>query len=106
MAKCRRPASSTTSKIAWPVSRSTPTVGGAPPAWQAEIDMFPDYYEGYMGKYSATVAPLRRIKCIGPISYAGQAALQTDIDNLKAALVGHEVTEVFMPSTTPLSIRP
>jgi 5-methyltetrahydropteroyltriglutamate--homocysteine methyltransferase len=63
--------------------------------------MFPEYYEGYMNKYSATVAPLRRIKCTGPISYSGQAAVQADIANLKAALVGQDVTEVFMPSTTP-----
>jgi 5-methyltetrahydropteroyltriglutamate--homocysteine methyltransferase len=74
---------------------------GLPPSWQAEVDMFPEYYEGYLSKYTATVAPLRRIKCTGPISYAGEAALQTDIDNLRAAVAGHDVTEVFMPSTTP-----
>ena len=77
--------------------------GGLPPSWQAEVDMFPDYYAEYMGKYSKTVAPLRRIKCTGPVTYIGQKALQTDIDNLKAALVGRDVTEVFMPSTTPFS---
>jgi 5-methyltetrahydropteroyltriglutamate--homocysteine methyltransferase len=74
---------------------------GMAPTWQAEYDMFPEYYEGYLKKYSATVAPLRRIKCTGPISYSGQAALQTDIDNLKAALEGKDVVEVFMPSSTP-----
>ena len=74
---------------------------GLPPSWQAEIDMFPEYYEGYLNKYTATVAPLRRIKCVGPVSYAGQAAVQTDIANLEAALVGHDVTEAFLPSTTP-----
>jgi 5-methyltetrahydropteroyltriglutamate--homocysteine methyltransferase len=71
------------------------------PSWQAEFDMFPEYYEGYLQKYSATVAPLRRIKCVGPISYTGHEALRTDIDNLTAAVAGHDVTEVFMPSTTP-----
>jgi 5-methyltetrahydropteroyltriglutamate--homocysteine methyltransferase len=74
---------------------------GLPPTWQAEFDMFPDYYEGYLKKYSATVAPLRRIKCTGPISYAGHEALQTDIANLNAAVGGKDVTEVFMPATTP-----
>jgi 5-methyltetrahydropteroyltriglutamate--homocysteine methyltransferase len=78
----------------------TPSRGMAP-TWQAEIDMFPEYYEGYLKKYAATVAPLRRIKCTGPISYAGQEALQTDIANLKAAVEGKDVTEVFMPATTP-----
>jgi 5-methyltetrahydropteroyltriglutamate--homocysteine methyltransferase len=79
------------------------STGGLPPSWQAEVDMFPEYYEGYLTKYSKTVAPLRRIKCTGPVTYAGMEALQTDIDNLKAALDGREVTEVFMPSTTPFS---
>jgi 5-methyltetrahydropteroyltriglutamate--homocysteine methyltransferase len=72
-----------------------------PASWQAEYDMFPEYYEGYMAKYTATVAPLRRIKCTGPITYVGQDAVQTDIANLKAALAGRDVADVFMPSTTP-----
>ena len=28
---------------------------GAAPSWQVEIDMFPEYYADYMGKYSAAV---------------------------------------------------
>ena len=80
--------------------------GGMAATWQAEYDMFPDYYDIYLQKYSATVAPLKRIKCTGPITYAGNEALQTDIDNLKAAVEGvvsggGEVTEVFMPASTP-----
>ncbi|MDH4147467.1 MAG: cobalamin-independent methionine synthase II family protein [Acidimicrobiia bacterium] len=74
---------------------------GMAPTWQLEYDMFPEYYDGYLKKYSHTVAPLRRIKCTGPISYAGQEALATDIANLKAAVEGKQVTEVFMPATTP-----
>jgi 5-methyltetrahydropteroyltriglutamate--homocysteine methyltransferase len=71
------------------------------PTWQAEYDMFPDYYDGYLKKYSATVAPLKRIKCTGPVSYVGHDALQTDIANLRAAVEQYDVTEVFMPSSTP-----
>jgi 5-methyltetrahydropteroyltriglutamate--homocysteine methyltransferase len=74
---------------------------GMAPTWQAEYDMFPEYYEGYLKKYAATVAPLRRLKCTGPVSYVGHEALQADIANLKAALVGKHVVEVFMPSSTP-----
>ena len=55
------------------------------PSWQKEVDDFPEYYAEYFKKYSATVSPLRRIICTGPISYVGQELLQTDIDNLKAA---------------------
>ena len=74
---------------------------GMAPTWQLEYDMFPEYYDGYLKKYSHTVAPLKRIKCTGPISYAGMEALQTDIANLKAAVQGKDVTEIFMPATTP-----
>ena len=72
------------------------------PSWQAEYDMFPEYYEGYLTKYSKAVAPLRRIIAKGPISYAGHDLLQTDIANLKAAVKGKsKISEVFMPSAGP-----
>jgi 5-methyltetrahydropteroyltriglutamate--homocysteine methyltransferase len=71
------------------------------PTWQAEFDMFPEYYTEYFKKYSAAVAPLRRIICKSPISYVGQKLLQIDIDNLKAACEGLPVTEIFMPSSGP-----
>jgi 5-methyltetrahydropteroyltriglutamate--homocysteine methyltransferase len=79
---------------------------GPAPSWQAEIDMFPEYYADYMGKYSAAVAPLRRIIARGPVSYVGHDLLQIDIDNLKAAIAaveadGYEVADVFMPSSGP-----
>lgn len=79
---------------------------GPAPSWQVEIDQFPEYYADYMGKYSAAVAPLRRIVARGPISYVGHDLLKIDIDNLKAACAAVEadgltVTEVFMPSSGP-----
>jgi 5-methyltetrahydropteroyltriglutamate--homocysteine methyltransferase len=77
---------------------------GAPsmaPSWQKEVDDFPEYYEDYFKKYSSAVTPLRRIICTGPITYVGQELLQKDIDNLKAAVEGKDVTEVFMPATGP-----
>jgi 5-methyltetrahydropteroyltriglutamate--homocysteine methyltransferase len=77
--------------------------GRVAPSWQQEVDAFPEYYADYFKKYAATVAPLRRIVCHGPISYVGHKQLQTDIDNLKAAVepFAREVTDVFMPSTGP-----
>jgi 5-methyltetrahydropteroyltriglutamate--homocysteine methyltransferase len=71
------------------------------PTWQAEVDMFPEYYAEYFKKYSAAVSPLRRIICKGPISYVGQKLLQTDIDNLTAACAGLDVADIFMPATGP-----
>ena len=43
----------------------------------------------------------RALVCTGPISYVGQAQLQRDIDNLKAALDGAKAAEAFMPAISP-----
>jgi 5-methyltetrahydropteroyltriglutamate--homocysteine methyltransferase len=44
--------------------------------------------------------------CVGPISYTGQAELQRDIDNFKAALKAVNVTEAFLPVAAPASVIP
>jgi 5-methyltetrahydropteroyltriglutamate--homocysteine methyltransferase len=72
-----------------------------PPSWKLEIDAFPEYYEQYLGKYSKTVAPMVTVACVGPVSYTGQDQVRTDIENLRAALVGVDHTEAFLPSTSP-----
>jgi 5-methyltetrahydropteroyltriglutamate--homocysteine methyltransferase len=36
--------------------------------------------------------------CTGPVSYRGHAAVQADIDNLKAAVKGHIYEDVFVPA--------
>jgi len=71
------------------------------PSWQAEFDMFPEYYTEYFKKYSSAVSPLKRIICKGPISYTGHKLLQIDIDNLKAACEGLPVSDIFMPACGP-----
>jgi 5-methyltetrahydropteroyltriglutamate--homocysteine methyltransferase len=71
------------------------------PSWQAEFDMFPEYYTEYFKKYASAVSPLRRIICKGPISYTGQKLLQIDIENLKVACEGLEVADIFMPACGP-----
>ncbi len=43
--------------------------------------------------------------CTGPISYKGHAQLKRDIDNLKAALKGVRVADVFMPAISPSNIE-
>jgi 5-methyltetrahydropteroyltriglutamate--homocysteine methyltransferase len=42
--------------------------------------------------------------CIGPLKYVGQAAVQHDIANLKAALVGQSV-EGYLPAIAPGTIE-
>jgi 5-methyltetrahydropteroyltriglutamate--homocysteine methyltransferase len=71
------------------------------PSWQRELEMFPEYYEDYFKKYEAAVAPMHAMVCRGPIAYSGQAAVQKDIENLRAALDGVGVEEAFMPATSP-----
>ena len=44
--------------------------------------------------------------CVGPIEYTGQAELQRDIDNFKAALKNVEVEEAFLPVAAPASVIP
>ena len=44
--------------------------------------------------------------CVSPIQYTGQAELQRDIDNFKAALGGVKVEEAFMPVAAPASVIP
>jgi 5-methyltetrahydropteroyltriglutamate--homocysteine methyltransferase len=44
--------------------------------------------------------------CVGPIAYTGQAELQRDIDNFKAALKDIKVTEAFLPVAAPASVIP
>src|ERR1700691_1678502 len=44
--------------------------------------------------------------CVGPIAYTGQAELQRDIDNFKAALKSVNVVEAFLPVAAPASVIP
>ncbi len=53
---------------------------------------------------SAPVA-LGRTVCTGPITYKGQAAVQRDIENFKAALAGVTVEEAFLPAAAPTMVQ-
>jgi len=44
--------------------------------------------------------------CVGPIAYTGQAELQMDIDNFKAALKDTPVEEAFLPVAAVSSVIP
>jgi 5-methyltetrahydropteroyltriglutamate--homocysteine methyltransferase len=75
-------------------------VGGAP---RRDIQHFPEYYEEINrvrrgGSLSRMYPPL---VCTGPIRYVGHAALKRDIENLKAAVTGLDVADVFMPAISP-----
>ena len=52
------------------------------------------------------MANARMVACVGPVKYIGQAIVQRDIDNFKAALKGRKVEEAFMPVVAPSSVTP
>jgi 5-methyltetrahydropteroyltriglutamate--homocysteine methyltransferase len=78
--------------------------GGGVSPWAAsrEALAFPEFYKTQMGSVSSQHA---RLVCTGPVTYTGQAALKTDLDNLKAALNGVSPAEVFVPSISPASFE-
>ena len=83
-------------------ARSGPRVA----MFQAEVEAFPEYYKQYFSSamLGVTLAPLVPFVCTGPVSYRGQAAVQRDIENLKAALRGLEPAAVFMPAVAPSGV--
>jgi 5-methyltetrahydropteroyltriglutamate--homocysteine methyltransferase len=60
-----------------------------------------DFPEFFATRRFPASAGIKRYLCTGPIEYVGQAALRTDIANLKAALDGQPVTEAFMTAASP-----
>ena len=71
-----------------------------------EVAEFPEYYERYFktAMFGAMLSEPKRLVCRGPVGYVGQAALQTDIANLKAALAGRECEDAFMSALMPTSL--
>lgn len=79
---------------------------GNPRAAGREYLAFPDYYawSEQIAAWAGGRGGERRYGidvCTGPISYRGQAAVQADIDNLKAALQGLTYEDIFMPAIAP-----
>jgi 5-methyltetrahydropteroyltriglutamate--homocysteine methyltransferase len=61
---------------------------------------FPDYHQ--RNRLGGT----RHVyQCVGPIGYTGQAQVQTDIDNLRAAIAGLDVEQAYLPAVAPGSIE-
>ena len=81
-----------------------PFKGGNP--WQrgADRSKFPEFYEEMdaRDKVETTMDSV----AVAPIKYTGQALLQVDIDNFKAALKKVKVEEGFLPVAAPASVIP
>ena len=65
---------------------------------------FAEYFATRGGR-AAIGTRQRHVFCTGPLQYVGQAAVQTDIANLKAALGGVQVAEAFLPAVAPGTIE-
>ena len=65
--------------------------------------LFQEFYEEYdRATGSASGYP---VVCTGPITYQGQAAVQSDIATFKAALAGVNPAEAFIPAVAPGTIE-
>jgi len=72
------------------------------PAPGKEEEAFPEYYAEYfkIGYFTTRVASNRPLVCTGPIRYKPET-VHRDLANLKAAIEGLDVEEVFVPATMP-----
>jgi 5-methyltetrahydropteroyltriglutamate--homocysteine methyltransferase len=78
--------------------------GANPFARGADRERFAEFYAEL--DVREEVATRSDSVCVGPIAYTGQAELQRDIDNFKAALKGAKVEEAFLPVAAPASVIP
>jgi len=76
--------------------------------FQQEVAAFPEYYEQYFKEamMGGTIIPIVPVVCVGPVKYRGEAALQKDIANVKAAAKAAGVPDqhVFLPATAPSGV--
>jgi 5-methyltetrahydropteroyltriglutamate--homocysteine methyltransferase len=85
--------------------RPDPGTEGAVLLRTRERELFADFYDEYE-KTQGFVGSVRGWVCNGPVQYTGQAFIQRDIDNFKAALEKVDVEAAFMPAVSPASILP
>ena len=78
--------------------------GGNPFQRGADRERFAEFYAELDAHEE--VATRTDSVCVGPIGYTGQAELQRDIENFKAALKGVNVEEAFLPVAAPASVIP
>ena len=83
-------------------TRST-EAGSLPWAGSKEVTAFPEFYAPMLRESPNAAAP--RFACTGPITYIGQAQVQADIANLKAALASVTAVEAFIPAISPSNVE-
>jgi 5-methyltetrahydropteroyltriglutamate--homocysteine methyltransferase len=76
--------------------------------FQEEVAAFPEYYAQYFkdAMMGGAILPIVPVVCTAPVKYKGEARLQVDIANLKAAAeaAGVPAHHVFLPATAPSGV--
>ncbi len=76
--------------------------------FQKEVSAFPEYYAQYFKEamMGGAILPIVPVVCTGPVKYKGDALVQTDIANVKAAAkaAGVPLDHVFLPATAPSGV--
>jgi 5-methyltetrahydropteroyltriglutamate--homocysteine methyltransferase len=76
--------------------------------FQQEVSAFPEYYAQYFKEamMGGAILPIVPVVCTGPVTYKGEAKLQADITNLKAAAKAAGIPDhrVFLPATAPSGV--
>ncbi len=83
--------------------------GAHPFARGADRARFPEFYaelDAASGPPATAGATADEAVCVAPIAYTGQAEIQRDIANFKAALKAAGVAEGFLPVAAPASVIP
>jgi 5-methyltetrahydropteroyltriglutamate--homocysteine methyltransferase len=86
-----------------------PVKGKSSFARGADRERFAEFYEELdraSGPPATALASVGEAVCVGPIRYTGQAEVQRDIANFKAALKAGCVEEGFLPVAAPASVIP
>ncbi len=76
--------------------------------FEQEVSAFPEYYAQYFKEamMGGAILPITPVVCTGPVKYKGEADLQMDIANVKAAAKAAGVPDqhVFLPATAPSGV--
>ena len=75
--------------------------------FQQEVSAFPEYYAQYKeAMMGGAILPIVPVVCTAPVKYKGEAKLQIDIANVKAAAAAAGVPHdhVFLPATAPSGV--